>query len=160
MEVRRAQRKDIPRLIQLGGEFALKSQPIHGFNISDIEIIHFVNEIVDHSLGIVLVLEENGIVQGVIAGVIQKIFFSQDIALQELVWYVKEGFRGITLFSAFEQEAKQKGCHHIIVGNKPAYCDLQKFYERQGYRMLENQYVKSLGSDICQFLQPSHLPQV
>lgn len=143
--IRRAEQRDIPRLVELGEEFALLSQPIHGFNVSRESIIEFANHTVNEDTCIVFVLEIDGVIEGFIAGVIQKIYFSKDIALQELAWYVKNGFRGIGLFFAFEKCAKEIGCHQVIVGNKPAYYDLGPFYTRQGFRFLENQYAKRLN---------------
>lgn len=143
-EVRRAQQKDIPRLVELGEEFALISQPIHGFSVSREMIIEFANHTVNHNSCVVFVLEVEGVVQGFIAGVMERIYFSKDVALQELAWYVKNGFRGIDLFFAFERTAKEIGCQHVIVGNKPKYYDLGKFYDRQGFVFMEHQFVKHL----------------
>ncbi len=143
--VRRAETRDIPRLVELGEEFALLSQPFHKFTISREMIIWSTNQMVQNNDAVVLVLEVDGVVQGVIAGVIQKIFFSEDVALQELVWYVKNGFKGSDLLKAFEVIAIGIGCQALIVGNKPAYCDLGKYYERRGFTFLENQYTKRLA---------------
>lgn len=143
-EVRRAQQKDIPRLIELGEEFAFLSQPIHGFHVERSCIIEFANDVVNRDSAVVFVLEVDGVIQGFIAGVLERIYFSKDVALQELAWYVKTGFRGIELFFAFERAAKDIGCQHVIVGNKPAYYDLGRFYERQNFKFLEHQYIKHL----------------
>lgn len=142
--IRRAVVADIPRLVELGFEFATLSQPIHRFNVSRGAIIFSTNQMVQNNDAVVLVLEVDGVIQGVIAGVIQKIFFSEDVALQELVWYVKNGFKGTELLKAFEVIAIGIGCQALIVGNKPAYCDLGKYYERQGFTFLENHYTKRL----------------
>lgn len=144
--VRRAEQRDIPRLVTLGEEFALLSQPIHGFSIDRESIIAFANDTVNNNGCVVYVLEVDGVIQGFIAGVLQKIYFSKDIALQELAWYVKKEFKGINLFFAFEACGKDIGVQHVVVGNKPQYYDLQKFYGRQGYRLLENQYIKRLNN--------------
>lgn len=144
MTIRRAIAADIPRLVELGEEFAILSQPHHKFNVSREAIIFSTNQMVQNNDAVVLVLEIEGVVQGVIAGVIQKIFFSEDVALQELVWYVKNGFKGTLLLEAFEKLAIGIGCQVLIVGNKPAYCDLGKFYERRSFTFLENQYTKRL----------------
>lgn len=139
--VRRAEQKDIPRLVELGEEFALLSQPIHGFHVERERIIIFANEVVNSDAAVVYVLEVDGVIQGFIAGVLENIYFSKDIALQELAWYVKNGFKGIDLFHAFVACGKDIGCQHIVVGNKPQYYDLSKFYLREGFKLLEHQYV-------------------
>lgn len=142
--IRRAKREDIPRLVELGEEFAILSQPIHGFSVDRLSIIEFANHTINDDSCVVYVLEEDGVVQGFIAGTIQKIYFSKDVALQELAWYVKKGFRGIHLLLAFIGCARDIGCEHVIVGNKPEYYDLDRFYTRHGFKMIENQYAKRL----------------
>lgn len=143
-EIRIARRSDIPKLVLLGEEFAVLSQPIHGFSVSRARIIEFANEVVENPDAVVLVLLCDGIIQGFLAGVKQRIYFSEDVAMQELAWYVKKGFKALGMLEAFESVAKAMGCNQIIVGNKPAYYDLQRYYERIGFKLLENQYVKHL----------------
>lgn len=143
--IRLAKRKDIPQLVALGEEFAYMSQPIHGFGISRERIIHFANEVVEVPNALVIVLEEEDIIQGLMVGIITQIFFSEDVALQELVWYVKKGSRGLIMLEAFEKFAIGMGANKVIVGNKPAFYDLSRIYLRRGYTMLENQYHKSVG---------------
>jgi hypothetical protein len=144
-EMRLAQRKDIPQLVALGEEFALLSQPVHGFSISRERIINFANDVVETQNCLTIVLEEDKVIVGLMVGIISKIFFSEDVALQELVWYVKKGFRGLMMIDAFEKMAVGMGANKVCVGNKPAFYDLQRFYLRRGYTMLENQYIKSVG---------------
>lgn len=144
-----ATRKDIPQMIALGEEFALLSQPIHGFSVSRERIIEFANNVTETEGCLVIVLEKEKVIVGLMVGIISQIFFSKDVALQELVWYVKKGFRGGVMLEAFEKFAVGMGANKVIVGNKPAYYDLKRFYERRGYTMIENQYAKTLGT-ICQ----------
>lgn len=149
-EIRLARRKDIPQVVALGEEFAFLSQPIHGFSVSRKAIIEFANNVVEQPGALGIVLEEDGVVVGIMAGVISKIFFSEDIALQELVWYVKKGFRGLIMLETFEKFALGLGANKVIVGNKPGYYDLTRLYTRRGYTMIENQFVKNIGNEICQ----------
>ena len=144
-EIRLAKRADIPQLVALGEEFALLSQSAHKFSVSRERIIRFTNEIIDAPGGLVIVWEDKGVVVGVIAGFIQEIFFSEDVALQELVWYVKKGFKGMAMLEAFEKMGVAMGANRIIVGNKPAFCELGHMYIRHGYSLLENQYCKIIG---------------
>lgn len=142
--IRRAERRDIPRLVELGEEFALLSQPIHTFSVSRKAIIEFTNEIVEGARCVGIVLEVDGVIQGILAGIASKIYFSEDVALQEIAWYVKHGFRGGAMIDAFEIAGKALGCNRVVVGNKPQYYDLSGFYERRGYKLLEQQYIKSI----------------
>jgi hypothetical protein len=34
------------------------------------------------------------------------------------------------------------GVNKIVIGSKPAFCNLRKIYERRGYTLLEEQYLK------------------
>ena len=145
VEVRLARRKDIPYVVILGEEFATLSQPVHGFSVSRERIIEFANNVIETEGCLGMVLEEDGVIVGIMVGIVSKIFFSEDIALQELVWYVKKGVRGLIMLDAFEKFAVGMGANKVIVGNKPAYYDLSRLYLRRGYTMIENQYVKSVG---------------
>lgn len=144
MEIRRAIRADIPELVLLGEEFARVSQPVHGCSVSRERIIECANGIIEYPEFVGLVLIVEGKMQGFIMGCLQRIYFSEDVALQELAWYVRKGFKGMGLLDGFEKIARGLGCHHIIVGNKPAYFDLKNVYERRGYKLLETQYTKCL----------------
>lgn len=144
MEVRLARRRDIPQVVALGEEFALISQPVHGFSISRARIIEFANNVIETENCLAIVLEEDGVIVGIMAGLITKIFFSEDVALQELVWYVKKGYRGLIMLNVFEKFAGAMGATKIIVGNKPAFYDLTRLYLRRGYTMIENQFAKNV----------------
>ncbi|MDE1866578.1 MAG: hypothetical protein KGI08_02560 [Thaumarchaeota archaeon] len=134
--------KDIPACIELGKEFAYLSQPIHRFSVSENRIRLFANEVINDPNCVVVVSENDGKVDGVLAGGIVSIFFSEDIALQELVWYVKKNVKGMPMLDLFETQGKNLGANRIIVGNKPQYYDLKRLYERRGYSLLENHFVK------------------
>ncbi len=143
-EIRKAVKSDTAQLISLGVEFATKSQPIHGFSVSEESISVFARQIIKSPDAVVFVLADGDKLQGVIAGVIQPIFFSKEFALQELVWYVKPNTSGLKLLYEFETEARRRGVFTIVVGSKPGYCDMSKFYTRRGYTMLEHQFIKRL----------------
>jgi len=142
--VRRASRLDIPQIVEMGVAFAEASKVAHQFEVSVENIILFANEVLESSMWVKLVLEQEGVLVGMIGGVLTPIFFSKDIALQELVWYVKNGVNGLPLLRAFENEANVLGATQIVIGDKPGYVDMQKIYSRLGYRLLERQYVKKV----------------
>lgn len=143
-QIRIAERLDVPRLIELGFEFAVLSFPIHKFEVSLLKITEFINDVIDDPNAVVLVLVVEDAIQGFIVGTIQKIYFSENVAMQEMAWYVKPGFKGLSLLKAFENWARMIGCHKLIVGNKPGYYDLSRIYTRCGFTLLENQYTKTL----------------
>ena len=90
-------------------------------------------------------LEDEGRIVGIMIGIISRIFFSEDVAMQELVWYVKKGYRGLTMLAAFEKMAVGMGVNRVIVGNKPEYYELGPLYVKYGYKLFENQYQKMVG---------------
>lgn len=142
--IRIATKKDVYPLILIGEEFAYASQPAHGFSVDRLSIMQFANEVIENPAFVVLVLEIDGEIKGLLVAMINKIFFSEDVALQELVWYVKKGCRGFHMLKALEYTAANLNIKKIIIGNKPAFCDLGAAYERRGYRLLENQYIKQV----------------
>lgn len=142
--IRLATRLDIASCVTLGIEFANISKPIHRFNVSERRIREFTNEVIENPDCVCIVLEEQGKIEGILVGMKSAIYFSEDVALQELAWYVKKGSKGIGMLDLFEAEAFRIGCNRVIVGNKPAFYDLSRYYERREYTLLENQYCKVL----------------
>lgn len=140
--IRFAQQKDIPQCIELGYEFAILSQKVHRFSVSKDKIRFFANEVVNDPNCVVIVSENEGKLDGLICGGLTQIFFSEDIALQEMAWYVKKNVRALMMLELFETQGKNLGATRIIVGNKPQYLDLSRIYERRGYTLLENHFVK------------------
>ena len=144
MIVRRAELKDVPLLIELGERFALDSQKAHGLSISCKKIGEFADLSVTSKDYLVLVLEDKEII-GLIVGLLTVPFFSDDIIMQEFVWYVENGGRaGLMLLKGMEKMAKAMGAVKLIVGSKPDYVDMSGIYVKMGYRSLENQFVKDL----------------
>ena len=144
MIVRRAELKDVPRLIELGEKFALDSQKAHGLSISRKKIGEFADLSVTAKNYLVWVLEDEVII-GLIVGILTVPFFSDDVVMQEFVWYVENGGRaGLLLLKGMEKMAKAMGAVKLLVGSKPDYVDMSGIYLKMGYRSLENQFVKDL----------------
>lgn len=145
MIVRRATMNDALRVIELGIQFGLESQLAHGLRISKERIQDFAcHSIIDPSC-IFLVLEDEGIVTGMIVAYALRSFFSDDLVLQELVWYIEKGKHGgIKLMIQMEIEAKKLGCQKVVVGCKPGYVDVSELYVKKGYRLMEAHYVKDI----------------
>ena len=145
MIVREAKRTDIDKLVALGIEFANVSQASHGFTVSEKKIRLFTQEIIGKDDWINLVLEDEGKIKGILAGVVNTPFFSEDILAQEVFWYVQEGGKeGLKLMFQFEILAKQRGCKKISFGYKPAFVDMKVIFDRMGYRLMESQYIKDV----------------
>ena len=91
-----------------------------------------------------IVLEAEGVIQGFIFGFITEPFFSEELILQEMAFYCHPGYAGFKLLDALESEARLRGLKRIAVGCKPDFCDLSRYYERKGYRLLEESFIKEL----------------
>jgi hypothetical protein len=145
MKIRAATVSDVPQLIALGEEFARVSFPIHRMTVSPDRIAQFTHEQILNPDCIKLVLVEEDVVFGLLVALVTKPFFSDDIVLQELVWYVKERHRGgLLLLVELEKEARARGVSKMVMGYKPGFVDMKKIYDRQGFNDFEIQCLKEL----------------
>ena len=143
--IRPAERKDVPTIIELGEVFGRETFSAHGFEVSRLRIMEFVNTVIGAPEWVNLVSEDrDGHVEGMIMGFVSGIFFSESVVLQELVWYCKSKRAALELFYEFERVGKARGVTHVVVGEKPSYHDLERFYTACGYQMLEQHYAKEV----------------
>ena len=85
---------------------------------------------------------------GLIAGMFVSNLTNGKPGLQEVIWYVDKNYRskGRVLLKYFEEAGKAQGAAHIIMGlmcNSKAE-KLGRFYEREGYKPFEIQYMKEI----------------
>ena len=142
--IRLACSTDVDDLATLGLEFAEKSEVVHTFPPSLGKIWESAKGLIESPNAIVIVLEVEGMIQGFIFGFITEPFFSEEPILQEMAFYCHPGYAGFKLLDALESEAKLRGIKRIAVGCKPDFCDLSRYYERKGYRLLEESFIKEL----------------
>ena len=143
--IRKAELKDIEAIVALGVEFGEKSKHIHTLSVCQKTIWKTVCFALEYpESAVLLVAEDEKGISGVIYGIVTKSFFSEDLVLQELAWYSRRKVFGFALFRAFEEEAKLRGIHKIVVGSKPDFFDLDKIYRKWNYKILENQYIKEI----------------
>ena len=152
MIIREATKEDIPRIIVLGKEFAVASQKDHEMIISDEKIAGFANTVVENKFWTVLVMEVDEKIVGMLIAFYSYIFFSDEVACQEVVWYVQKGFNGgLELMTELEEVAKRRNnVRRIVMGYKPDYIDMSNLYKKKGYHLLECQYIKDMQ---CQYLR-------
>lgn len=68
----------------------------------------------------------------------------------EQVWFVEPDSRGnkvaLKLVEAFEEWSRQLGVKRVVMGhfNDPVGSKIKKYYEKSGYKLLEESYVKVL----------------
>ena len=142
--IRLANPNDVDDIASLGLEFVEKSLKAHTFEPSLSKIWESAKLIVSDPSSVVIVLEEEGRLEGFILGLILSPMFSEEMVLQEMAFYTRKGLGGLRLLKAFEREAEIRGIKKVAVGCKPDYCDLGNYYKRKGYKLLENQYLKEV----------------
>lgn len=145
MKIRSARLEDVPQLVVLGEEFANLSFAAHRMKVSPDRIAQFTHEQILNPDCIKLVLVDGTVVFGLLVALITKPFFSDDIVLQELVWYVKQGCReGMLLLIELEKQARIRGVSKMVMGYKPGFIDMAKIYSHQGFTDFEIQCLKEL----------------
>lgn len=104
------------------------------------------------STGRAFVAEYDGVLIGMIGGVIVEHFFSEDTYATDLVVYVKPDRRGssaaVRLIKAFEQWAFSVGVDEVLLGVSTGInqADTVRIYERLGYKVSSNSLIKTKGS--------------
>jgi hypothetical protein len=146
MKIRPAVLSDALQLMVLGEEFANLSFPVHKMTVSSERIAQFTHEQLLNPDCISLVLVDEDIIAGLLVALVTKPFFSDDIVLQELVWYVKKGCReGMLLLVELEKQARARGITKMVMGYKPRFMNMARIYERQGFKDFEIQCLKEIS---------------
>jgi GNAT superfamily N-acetyltransferase len=102
----------------------------------------------DRNKGIVILYIMNDKPVGLIGGLTSEMIFSHDLVASELFWWVDPNFRSrkaLSLKEAFEYWARRVGAKYVAMGALPSQGEkVARFYERTGYKNLENSYLKVL----------------
>lgn len=147
--IRRATKDDALDITFIGKKFVKESHNSHlGWNKD--KVFSFVTEAVDREDFLILVLENDDDIVGVLAAFVTPCFFSDEWQAVELTWYVlpehRKTRKAIEMLEAYENWAKEKGVAQINTMNldmlKPE--KVQKMYEKRGYRLVENTFAKEL----------------
>jgi GNAT superfamily N-acetyltransferase len=91
---------------------------------------------VEHGMGSCYVLDNEG---GFLLGLFMPCIITGIPQALEFLWVVLPQYQGkgvaVQLLEAFESEARERGCHQVLVGNseflRPAV--MRRFYRRRGY---------------------------
>lgn len=147
--VRLAEYKDIPVCVAMCHEFLEEAEYLSftGFDLKDATGLG-VN-LVNGDNGLVLVLEKDDQLIGVIGGILAPCLWNTETVMcYELFWWVMPEHRGtkssIQLLNKFETHAKNKGATHVIMASIPSLNGEKpgKVYKRKGYTERELFYVK------------------
>lgn len=101
---------------------------------------------ISHPHACVIVVEHDGVVQGLIMATWFEHPFGAGRYAKETVWYVSECARGrgsIKMLDAYEQWARDQDCDVIGMASLSTN-DVSKLYERKGYAPAETHFVKNL----------------
>ncbi len=108
-----------------------------------------VNKVINDNKSEILVMEMDGKVVGLIAGMLLNYPLQKAKIFQEIMWYVSKDYRryGISLLRELERRCKERGIHTVIMvamGSSMS-AKLDRLYRMSGYRILETHYVKGIG---------------
>lgn len=145
--IRQATFKDVEDIYLLIKEFQTESLNEYMMSFRFATLYHTIMKHI--SIGIVLVLDKEGI-KGVIGGMLMpSMFDSNELISQETMWYVtksERGREGLKLLNAFEDESRKRGAKFIIMvgmGNLNNG-ELTRLYSKRKYQLLERQYIKGV----------------
>jgi hypothetical protein len=150
--IRKAVNADVLRLVQLGQQFWYESDA-HLF-FGEYDPIH-VQKVLNHGFSIrklygwVALHEKN--VEGGIVVASDSCLWNDSKILKELAWFCAQDKRGfldaIRLYKEMEKYAIANNYNQLIMGRikgVPSYSKLDGFYKKQGFSLLEEEYVKKL----------------
>ena len=147
MEIRKAVPSDMRFIITEGIKFMEYHPLSYKKDIDPKELISLTDTVIkDH---IILIAEKDGKQIGVIAGVVApNPFNSKYLGLAEIMWWVKEEYRGssaaLKLLHAFEKAGKERGVDYMTMVRTMYTPELDKVYKKRGYIPAETTFLKEL----------------
>ncbi len=106
--------------------------------------------LMDAGLGVLFLLEQEGVIQGVFGGMAAPDLFHGGMVASEIFWFVRKeargGIGGGRLLAAFETWALEQCCEEIQMVHLEASMpgELSSFYIRRGYNLVEARYSKQI----------------
>lgn len=144
--IRLAVHSDIDKTLPLIKSFYDESLKAYGFNFNEETLRAVMKTHCDNQSA--LVMEEDNLIIGVIAGQFVQFPTSDLKVFQEVIWYVLPEYRshGIKLFKETERHCKSIGIQAVIMGNMSNLNNdkMDRFYTGQGYKIMEVQWIKLL----------------
>lgn len=141
--IRLATEEDFPELIRMAKEFH-QASPYNDLEFSVTKCFELFQAYLRDKTSVMILVSDHGML---IAHAGQAPFSSDRIS-SEVAWWVDPEGRNkresLLLFEAYEIWSKKVGCKLCQVAMLPSVTDLSKFYERRGYKLLEQSYVKEL----------------
>ena len=112
--------------------------------------VKFWTVMLTEGFGVVFLLEQEGVIQGAIGGLAMDDPYNGEMVASEAFWWVLPEYRGGIgsgrLYKAFETWAVELCCSEIRMVHLEVSMPerMAKFYERNGYTLMETHYSKPL----------------
>ena len=140
--IREATVDDIPVLVAMGMRFAQSDAYKHIVRDNPVQFEKMARMLITSGLGVMLVLEKNGCVEGMIGMLCTPHFLSGDMFAGEICWWINPEHRGdgVRLMRSAETWAREQGALSIqmVAPNER----VGSLYERMGYQQTETSYQK------------------
>jgi len=141
--IRRTTDEDLPRILELVHEFHAEGLDKYGLFCDD----DIANKIMPKMVETSLVMMAEDKVVGVIAGFVTNHIVSNKRLFQEVVWFISKKYRkyGARLLKRMETFCKELECEHMVMVNMGGRSEaFERFYTKNGYKLLEVQFIKQL----------------
>lgn len=153
-ELRLLTAPELPLLLPLARQF--HTSLLHGnLNHAPLNEAHFQKVLAHHlNLGTGFIVVAGASVRGMICGIMFEDMSTAELCCMEFFWFVdknERGSLGIRLLDALEAEARERGAVRIMMAHLASEGNdrFGKLYERKGFALKEQIFVKSLEKKSC-----------
>ena len=140
--IREATIEDIPALVEMGMRFAQSEAYKHILRDNPVQFESMARMLITSESSVMLVLEKNGHVEGMIGMLCTPHFLSGDMFAGEVCWWINPEHRGngVRLMKSAEDWSREHGATSIqmVAPNER----VGRLYERLGYKLTEMSYQK------------------
>lgn len=138
----------LPQIIPIGEAFAKEANYPGGWSWPD--FARMWASLLNGGLGKIFISEDRGTLAGALGAVFTPDPYSGQLTAVEQFWYVLPAHRktraGMELFLAFQEEAQKRQAKKMVMVHLANMTpeSLQKFYEKEGFRLAEQIFWKEL----------------
>lgn len=144
MTIRLATEEDFPEVIRMAKNFH-EASPYQVLPFSELHCLQLFQKYLQDKTSVMILLSDHGM----LVAFASQAPFSSDRVSTEVAWWVDPEGRGnrdsLLLFEAYEIWSRKVGCKLCQVAMLPSVTDLSRFYEKRGYKLLEQSYVKEFS---------------
>ena len=141
INIRLGQKDDFDGVLELIKEFQKESINAYDLLCDDKIAKALMPEFLETSL----VMYDNALIIGVLAGRIMEYPLNHEKVFQEVLWFVRKDYRihSSRFLEALEEQCRKWGLRKLVMSYF-GQLELDRFYKAKGYRFLEAHYIKSL----------------